>query len=166
MRNVVLRVALLSFALLLWGRARRRRMRRSSGPTPRTEPRSRPHRSAITFTFNENIGSPAYIAVIAPSGTKVDVGDVRAIDNKVTATLPDVDQKGRYTASYRVVSADGHPVEGTIHFTTTTGRTVKQVDAPDEETFIHRHSAHLFWGILAAAVAIALLLAPLRRPRA
>ncbi len=166
MRNVVLRVALLSFALLLMGSgpASAHASLVGSDPADGTTISSAP--SAITFTFSESIGSPAYIAVIAPSGSKVDVGDVRAIDNKVTATVPDVDQKGRYTASYRVVSADGHPVEGTIHFTTTTGRTVKQVDAPDEETFIHRHSDHLLWGMLAAAVAIVLLLAPLRRPRA
>jgi methionine-rich copper-binding protein CopC len=162
-RNVVVRVALLSFALLLVGagpasaHASLIRSDPEDGVTLKAAP------SAITFTFNENIGNPAYIAVTAPNGSKVDVGDVRAIDNKITATLPDVDQKGRYTASYRVVSADGHPVEATIHFSTTTGRKVTQVDPPEQKAFIHRHRAHLFWGILAGAVAIALLLAPLRR---
>ena len=163
MRNVVFRVALLSLALLFMGSgpASAHASLVGSDPADGAELAAAP--SAITFTFNENIGNPAYIAVTAPNGSKVDVGDVRAIDNKVTAALPAVDQKGRYTASYRVVSADGHPVEGTIHYATTTGRTVKQVEAPAEKTFMHRHRAHLFWGILAAAVAIALLLAPLRR---
>jgi methionine-rich copper-binding protein CopC len=119
--------------------------------------------TAITFTFNENIAQPAYIAVKAPDGSAIDVGAVRAIDNQVTATIEDVDQRGRYSASYRVVSADGHPVVGTVTYDVTTGRSVTQVDAPAEETFLHRHTSHLVWGVLAAVVAIALLLAPLRR---
>ncbi len=128
MRNVVLRVALLSFALLLMGSGPASAHASLVGSDPADGATLAAAPSAITFTFNENIGNPAYIAVTAPNGSKVDVGDVRAIDNKVTATLPDVDQKGRYTASYRVVSADGHPVEGTIHYSSTTGRTVKQVE--------------------------------------
>jgi methionine-rich copper-binding protein CopC len=162
-RNVVLRVALLSLALLFVGSGPASAHASLVGSDPEDGATLKSAPSAITFTFSENIGNPAYVAVTAPNGSKVDVTDVRAVDNKVSATIPDVDQKGRYSASYRVVSADGHPVEGTIHYSTTAGRTVKQVDAPDDETFIHRHSAHLFWGILAAAVAIALLLAPLRR---
>lgn len=163
MHNVVLRVALLSLALLFVGSGPASAHASLVGSDPEDGAALAAAPSAITFTFSENIGNPAYIAVTAPDGSTVDVGEVRAIDNKVTTTLPEVDQKGRYTASYRVVSADGHPVEGTIHYTTTTGRAVEQVAAPEEKTFIHRHRAHLFWGILAAAVAIALLLAPLRR---
>ena len=163
MHNVVLRVALLSLALLFVGSGPASAHASLVGSDPEDGAELAAAPSAITFTFSENIGNPAYIAVTAPDGSKVDVGEVRAIDNKVTTTLPEVDQKGRYTASYRVVSADGHPVEGTIHYMTTTGRAVEQVAAPEEKTFIHRHRAHLFWGILAAAVAIALLLAPLRR---
>jgi methionine-rich copper-binding protein CopC len=117
----------------------------------------------ITLTFSEEIGNPAFIAVTAPDGTKVRVSGVKAVDNTVTATVADIGEKGRYGASYRVVSADGHPVEGTLSYTVTSGRTVDQVDSEDSETFLHRHSAHLFWGILAAAIAIAMLLAPLRR---
>ncbi|MET0467507.1 MAG: copper resistance CopC family protein [Aeromicrobium sp.] len=120
--------------------------------------------TTITLTFNENIAQPAYVAVAAPDGTQVEVTDIRAVDDTVTATVQDVDQRGRYSASYRVVSADGHPVTGTLRYDVTTGRSVTQVDAPaQDEGFLHRHSSHLFWGILAAVVAIALLLAPLRR---
>lgn len=119
--------------------------------------------TSITLTFNENIAKRAFVAVTAPDGTQLDVRDIRAVDRTVTATVAVGDQKGRYSASYRVVSADGHPVTGTLTYDVATGRTVSQVDAPKEETFIHRHRSHIFWGILAAVVAIALLLAPLRR---
>jgi len=119
--------------------------------------------TSITFTFNENIAQPAYIAVKAPDGTQVKVSKVRAVDDAVTATVADVGQRGTYSASYRVVSSDGHPVTGTITYDVTTGRTVTQVEAPVEETFLHRHSSHLIWGVVAGVVAIGLLLAPLRR---
>jgi methionine-rich copper-binding protein CopC len=156
-------VALLSFVLLLVGSGPASAHASLVGSDPEDGAALKSAPSAITFTFNENIGNPAYIAVTAPNGAKIDVSDVRAIDNKITATLADVDQRGRYTASYRVVSADGHPVEGTIHYSATSGRKVSQVDPPEDKTFFHRHRSHVFWGILAAAIAIALLLAPLRR---
>jgi methionine-rich copper-binding protein CopC len=156
-------VALLSLALLFVGSGPASAHASLVGSDPKDGTTVAAAPSTITFTFNENIANPAYISITAPNGSKVGVTQVRAVDTRVTGTVADVDQKGRYTAAYRVVSADGHPVEGTIHYSTTTGRTVKQVDAPEEKTFIHRHRAHLFWGILAAAVAIALLLAPLRR---
>lgn len=165
MRNLVLRAALLSSSLVLLGSGPASAHASLVGSDPEDGATLDAAPTAISFTFNENIGNPAYIAVTAPDGSTIDVGTVRAVDQKVTTTLADVDQKGRYTAAYRVVSADGHPVEGTIHYSTTTGRTVTQIDPPEKETFVHRHSAHLFWGILAAALAIALLLAPLRRPR-
>lgn len=118
---------------------------------------------SITFTFNENVAEPAYVAIAAPDGSQVAISDIDAVDDTVTATVADVDQRGTYSASYRVVSADGHPVTGTLTYDVTVGRSVTQVEAPTNDGFLHRHSSHLFWGILAAAVAIALLLAPLRR---
>jgi methionine-rich copper-binding protein CopC len=162
-RNVVIRGAVLGLAVLILGSGPASAHASLVGTDPKDGSSLATAPSTITLTFDENIGNPAYIAVTAPNGSKVDVSDVRAVDNTITGTVADVDQKGRYTAAYRVVSADGHPVEGTFHYSVTTGRTVTQVETPESKTFLHRHSAHLFWGILAAAVAIALLLAPLRR---
>ena len=119
--------------------------------------------TSITFTFNENVSRRAQVAVAAPDGTQLKVADLTAVDNTVTAQVPDADQRGTYSASYRVISADGHPVTGTVTYDVTAGQTVKQVDAPTQEGFVHRHRSHFFWGILAAVVAIVLLLAPLRR---
>jgi methionine-rich copper-binding protein CopC len=141
--HVVLRVVLLGLAAILLGAGPVSAHAALAGTDPEDGTSLATAPTSITFTFNENIGTPAYVAV--------------------TASVADVDQRGTYSASYRVVSADGHPVTGTIRYDVTTGRTVTQVEAPDDDTFLHRHSAHFFWGILAAVVAIALLLAPLRR---
>ena len=162
MRNVVLRVSLLALLCLVLGAGPAAAHASLVGSDPADGSSIEASPTSITFTFNETIGNPAYVAVRAPDGSKVGVSDVSAVDAEVSATLAASDQKGRYTATYRVVSADGHPVEGTIRWTTTTGRAVTQVDAPAEKSFVHRHRSHFFWGILAAAVAIALLLAPLR----
>lgn len=122
--------------------------------------------SRVTFTFNETVGNAA-VAVTAPDGSSVDVSDVTAVDREVTATVADVDQRGDYTASYRVVSADGHPVEGTITYSVSAGRAVEQKPASEQtagqDGFIHRHRSHIFWGILAVGIAVVLLLEPIRR---
>ncbi len=119
--------------------------------------------ASIALDFNENIGSSPQVAVVAPDGSAVEVTNIQAVDRQVTADVADVGQRGTYALSYRVVSADGHPVTATVKYEVTTGSVVKQVEAPDNDGFIHRHRSHLFWGILAAAVAIGLLLAPLRK---
>lgn len=119
--------------------------------------------ASIALDFNENIGGSPQVALAAPDGTQVLVTNIQAIDRQVTADVADVGQRGTYALSYRVVSADGHPVTATVKYEVTTGTVVKQVEAPKSEGFIHRHRSHLFWGILAAAVAIGLLLAPLRK---
>lgn len=120
----------------------------------------------VTLTFNENIGNPAYVAIIAPDGEQVEVTDVRAIDQSVTATVEPSGLRGVHEMSYRVVSADGHPVNGTVVFTTTTGETVDPVatsaDA-SEESFLHRHREHVWWAGAVVVLALVLLLVPLRR---
>ncbi len=119
--------------------------------------------STVSLTFNENVGSTAQVAVTAPDGNPVEVTDIEAVDRQVTASVDDADQRGTYTLSFRVVSADGHPVTGSIAYDLTVGRTVDQVDVAEDRSFLQRHGSHVFWGVLAAAVAIALLLAPLRK---
>lgn len=163
MPDVVLRAALLSLLLLVLGSAPASAHAALVSTNPEDGSSLGTAPSTITLTFNENIRTPAYVAVTAPDGTQVRTPRVTAVDATVTADVSDVDKRGRYSASYRVVSADGHPVEGTVHYTVTTGRTVKQVETPAQSSFVHRHGGHILWGTLAAVVALGLLLVPLRR---
>lgn len=117
-----------------------------------------------TATFSENIGTPAYLIVTAPDGTDATAGTAKALDHTVSVPLKDLGIRGAYTLSYRVVSADGHPIKGSQTFTVEEGRTVKAGTAPKtQESFVHKHRDHLAWGIGIAAIAIALLLWPSRR---
>jgi methionine-rich copper-binding protein CopC len=116
----------------------------------------------VRLEFSESIATPAYVVITAPDGTRVKTGKAIALDKTVTATVNPVDMKGRYSMSYRVVSADSHTVGGTTKFEVTTGRTVTQVPPAQKESFTHRHNSHLWWGALGALVAVGLLLWPLR----
>lgn len=76
-----------------------------------------PERVAVTFdeAVESNFGA---LRVFAADGERVDVGDVQrpsgdAVAVRVRDGLPD----GAYTVTYRVVSADSHPVTGGYVFT-------------------------------------------------
>lgn len=72
-----------------------------------------------TMTFNE-APKQADVVLARPDG-KVDKLAAQVIGSRVTARLPANGARGPYTLSYRVVSADGHPVSGSVSFTITTG---------------------------------------------
>ena len=73
----------------------------------------------VTVTFDEPVESSfGALRVFAADGARVDVGDVQrpagdAVAVRVKDELPD----GAYTVTYRVVSADSHPVTGGYVFT-------------------------------------------------
>jgi copper resistance protein C len=73
----------------------------------------------VELTFNERL-EPAYstLSVWAPDDKRVDDGKiVIAPDNprRVSVGIPHLSQ-GSYTVKYRVLSVDGHIVEGTYPF--------------------------------------------------
>ncbi len=77
--------------------------------------------AVVTVTFDESVGlgSVGYLHVTDQSGRRVDAGaayhpggDGAEIADKLRPGLGD----GTYTASFRVVSSDSHPVAGTVRF--------------------------------------------------
>jgi methionine-rich copper-binding protein CopC len=72
-----------------------------------------------TVTFDE-APKAADVALAGPDG-KVDKLKIEATGSTIKAQLPADGPRGVYTLSYRVVSADGHPVTGSTTFTVTTG---------------------------------------------
>jgi copper transport protein len=67
----------------------------------------------LRLTFNEPV-SPLVIRLIAPSGEVISP-EVAAENNTVALTPPRLGQ-GSYVLSWRVISADGHPVGGSLVF--------------------------------------------------
>ena len=70
----------------------------------------------VVLGFSEDIHAPAFVSVTSPGGVNVAKGQVRIVDTKVTQTLGAPAGAGKYTVSYRITSADGHPVGGTVSF--------------------------------------------------
>lgn len=120
----------------------------------------------IVLTFNERVTTPAYVVAEAPDGTTVASGQARTDGTRVRAATEPADIAGRYRISYRVVSADGHPINGSVYVTVTEGRTVETTRDDDGDTdagFVHEHRAHFLWGAAGVVAAAALLLWPRRR---
>lgn len=70
----------------------------------------------LVLRFNEPV-APVFVRVIGPDGQAVPTPDtVRAVDTELRLTLPPDLPQGGYIVSYRVISADSHPVGGSIAF--------------------------------------------------
>ncbi len=71
----------------------------------------------ITLTFNESVG-PVFFRVLDAQGTEVgSPSDIKIINHSIAIDLADTLDDGVYLVTYRVISADTHPVGGTIVFT-------------------------------------------------
>lgn len=73
----------------------------------------------ISFTFKEEIlaeGNAITLTDIA-ADTRLEVGPVVVEGDTASVTWPQASPAGQFRAAYRVVSADGHPIDGTVTFT-------------------------------------------------
>ncbi|MCZ4518017.1 copper resistance protein CopC [Rhodococcus ruber] len=71
----------------------------------------------VTLTFNQAVESNfATVTVIAPDGIDWAASDPVVDGSTVTVDLDGLGAAGEYTIGYRVVSADGHPITGSIPF--------------------------------------------------
>lgn len=84
----------------------------------------------VVLTFNEEVleGGNA-IAVTGPDGEDHTTGDVRIDDAEAATDLGPLPEPGDYEIAYRIVSADGHVIEGELAFTAAE----EAVAAPEEE---------------------------------
>jgi len=74
----------------------------------------------VKLTFDEellDLGSGNFVTVKDPSGKEITTGPTVLLSSKISRKLTASTLPGKYSVSYRVVSADGHVVEGTYQFT-------------------------------------------------
>jgi copper transport protein len=91
------------------------------GGTPANDARLARPPAAVTISFDEDVGlgSLAYLHVTDQAGRRVDTGAATHPDGnprKVTVELRPGLRDATYTESFRVVSADSHPVAGVLRF--------------------------------------------------
>lgn len=75
--------------------------------------------SSVVLNFSEKIlqlANANQLVVKDESGSSITKGDLEIDGSQVTAMLSDADAHGEVTVGYRVVSADGHPIEGGFKF--------------------------------------------------
>ncbi len=76
--------------------------------------------TSVSVKFDEAVGlDPGYLRVVDSAGRRVDVGSAvhpNGDGSTVSVTLKQGLGNGSYLASFRVVSADSHPVAGSINF--------------------------------------------------
>ncbi|WP_320668930.1 copper resistance CopC/CopD family protein [Patulibacter defluvii] len=85
----------------------------------------------VVFRFSEQVeGAFGALRVVDERGRRVDDGHVTRTDggSALAVGLRSGTGRGAYTATYRVVSADGHPVSGGITFTVGRGVTAVPLD--------------------------------------
>lgn len=70
----------------------------------------------VTFTFDQPVQNfDPVIAVTGPDGQQYQTGEAQVSGNSVSSAVA-LGPAGKYIASYRIISADGHPVTGQIAF--------------------------------------------------
>ena len=73
--------------------------------------------TSVTFQFNEPVKADlGGLKVVDANGQRVNTGTARTSGNSLTTSLQNGLPTGTYVASYRVISADSHPVKGAIVF--------------------------------------------------
>jgi copper transport protein len=75
----------------------------------------------VRLRFNEPV-TPAVIRVIDSDGTTRNDAAVHAVNETIEITLPPGLPAGTQVISYRVISADGHPVAGSMMFSVGMGK--------------------------------------------
>jgi copper transport protein len=90
----------------------------------------------LSLTFNEPV-SPVALKLLIPSGDAIPLTNLQLHGETVTAETPPKLQKGTYALSWRVISADGHPVGGTFQFAV--GVEFKNISSQPQSTYSVRN---------------------------
>ena len=90
----------------------------SSSPAQGVTVATPPEKVSVTFS-NKPLGIGSQFSVKDATGTEWADGAVDTVDNVASQKLKGGAPAGVYTVSWRVVSSDSHPIEGTFGFTAT-----------------------------------------------
>jgi copper transport protein len=112
---------------------------------------------SLTLIFDEPVALSAQGArLYDASGTEV-AADARSVDRVVTVAPGEQLADGTYVLSYRVISADSHPVAGSLTFSV--GSPSETVVTPEEDAATTERGVVLAHGALQGVAYTALLLA-------
>ncbi|MFC0533363.1 copper resistance CopC/CopD family protein [Phytohabitans kaempferiae] len=129
----------------------------------------------VVLTFTESVRKvPDRVRVIGPDGKRVDRGDASFDGRVVTISVEQTGARGTYLVSYRVISADSHPVSGGFTYSVGAPSTTPPSDAVEEEadnptvatgTKVVRYIGYVGLVLLVGPVLVLSLLWPARLSR-
>ncbi|AST91139.1 hypothetical protein BC6307_07525 [Sutcliffiella cohnii] len=88
----------------------------------------------IVLEFDGNIEQGSYIDLATTAGETVEVQDHIIEENMLTGTLASPLENGDYDVNWSVISADGHPLEGSFSFTVNAPVAEPEVEEQEEIT--------------------------------
>jgi copper resistance protein C len=87
----------------------------------------------VTLTFDQPVQRGfSTLTVTGPDGNRWEAGEPAVSGNEVTAPVRPLGPAGDYVVGYRIVSADGHPVSGSLRFTLTAAGTGTPAEPPPD----------------------------------
>ena len=112
----------------------------------------------VVLTFADPVQSVGDAVVVRdPAGGTVSRGSPVVLNATVTQALSPITVPGTYTVAYRVVAADGHPVEGQQTFSYKARSTPAPAPTSDTATSSIPSSTVYLLAVAAAAVVIAII---------
>ncbi|HEX6446373.1 MAG TPA: copper resistance CopC family protein [Streptosporangiales bacterium] len=149
------------------------------GTAPKARSTVTAPRSTVVLTFNDAVQTSfAEVVVSDAAGDELSVGKPDVVDDTVTQRIQPFRSAGGYRVSWRIVSADGHPVSGTFTFTVGTGAVstasptgstpaspaaTGQASGAQQPSFLQRHAVHLLIGLVIVVVGGGILVWERRR---
>jgi len=114
-RLAVLVLLMLATGIGLAGPAAAHNVLISSDPADGSTLQTAP--TTVRLTFDQPVQNfEPVVTVLGPDGQRYESGTPQVDSNVVTNTIGALPSAGAYSIAYRIVSADGHPVEGQIRF--------------------------------------------------
>ena len=120
-RRSLLILAMAACSLALAAPAQAHDVIESSDPANGSSVPAVPGQIGLTFDHTP-MGIGSVVHVQDEAGTDQADGAVTIVDNHVTQAVKAGAPGGKYTVIWRVVSSDGHPIEGTFTFTAGAGK--------------------------------------------
>lgn len=142
-------------------------------------------RSTVRLTFNDAVQTSfAEVVVTDRAGDELSIGKPDVVDDTVTQRIKPFPAGGAYRVSWRIVSADGHPVSGTFTFTVGKGALstvsptasaparpaspaspapTRQAGGAQGQSFLQRHGVHVLIGLVVVVVGGGILVWERRR---
>ena len=94
----------------------------------------------LTLNFDGEVGEGSFIELTSSSGEEIDVPTIEIDEMNMVATLAEPLANNTYTVDWSIISADGHPLQGSYTFTVDAPVKEEVTPEPIEETTVEEEA--------------------------